>query len=168
MGWIRKSLAVSAVAVCGLLATGGPAGAGGPSDDIDLDPDLECVFPLDGGGYVALFGYENDSRSPATVPIGNSNRVTPGAADRGQPTTFAPGRVVGAFTAESDGAAIVWHLTNRSATANKNSKKCAEPPVPVGTGGTQSFVWLAVAAGAIVIVGGGSGTAWFMRKRRSV
>jgi hypothetical protein len=163
MGWIRKSLAVSAVAACGLLAAGLPAGAQGSPR---VNPVLECVFPLEKGGYVALFGYNNGNKQAVSVAIGNSNRITPGAADRGQPQKFDVGRVVGAFTAESDGAAIVWHLTNRTATANKNSKKCAEPPVPVGTGGTQSFVWLAVAAGAIVIVGGGSGTAWFMRKRR--
>lgn len=163
MGWIRKAFAVGAVAVFGLLAASLPAGA---QSSPRVTPVLECVFPLERGGYVALFGYNNENHEVVSIPIGNSNRITPGAADRGQPQKFDVGRVVGAFTVESDGAAIVWHLTNRSATANKNSKQCEKPPVPVGTGSTQGFVWLAVAAGAIVIVGGGSGTAWFMRRRR--
>jgi hypothetical protein len=168
MGWTKKLVVVGAIAACGVLATGAPAGAGGSSIDIDLDPELECIFPLEKGGYVALFGYENGTKVPATVAIGNRNKFSPKPVDRGQPTTFAPGRHVGVFTVEFDGSgAIVWHLDNRTANANKNSRKCEEPPVPVGTGSTQSFVWLAVAAGAIVIVGGGSGTAWFMRKRRA-
>jgi hypothetical protein len=164
MGWIRKSLAVSALAACGLLAAGLPAGA---QSSPRVSPVLECVFPLEKGVYVALFGYNNENKDAVEIPVGDSNRFDPKPIGRGQPEKYDVGRQVGVFTIEFDGDNLVWNLTNRTATANKDSKKCAEPPVPVGTGSTQGFVWLAVAAGAIVIVGGGSGTAWFMRKRRN-
>jgi hypothetical protein len=165
MGWIRKSLAVGAVAVCGLLAAGLPAGA---QTSPSVSPVLECIFPLEKGGFIALWGYNNLNKEVVEIPIGDSNRFDPKPIERGQPQKFEVGRQVGVFTTEFDGSNLVWKLTDRTATASKSSKQCEKPPVPVGTGSTQSFLWLAVAAGAIVIVGGGSGTAWFMRKRRTI
>jgi hypothetical protein len=168
MGWMRRVLVLAAVAL-GAVAVGGVAvtvpGAG--AADTKVKPILECVFPLEEGGYVALFGYENQSKVVVDVPISNDNKITPKPDDRGQPTSFEPGRVVGAFTVEVPGnTAIVWHLTGSVANANKNSKQCEKPPVPVGTGSAQGFVWLAVAAGAVLVVGGGGGSAWILRRRR--
>ena len=57
-----------------------------------LVPLLECVEQLDGGKYLAHWGYEN--KNDTTVEAtGDQNTFSPGPADRGQPTAFAAGRV---------------------------------------------------------------------------
>jgi hypothetical protein len=161
MGWMRKGTAV-AVATLGLVVTlGGTAGAA----DAKVTPVLECVFPLEAGGYVALFGYSNENTTTVEVPIGDTNRFDPKPIERGQPTKFAPGRTIGAFTVNFDGKNLVWWLTGNRAIATDDSTQCDKPPVPVGTGSPQSFLWIGLVAG-VLVVGAGGGTAWSFRRRR--
>jgi hypothetical protein len=54
-------------------------------------PTLECVSD-DSGALTAHYGYYNPASSTVDVPIGGSNKFTPNPIDRGQPTSFRPGR----------------------------------------------------------------------------
>ena len=94
-----------------------------------LTPVLNCVMLNDDGTFTAFFGYENPNSYAVTVQIGNDNKVTAGnkgGNDQGQPTTFEPGSHTAVFAVVSDGNAIVWHLENTVATANKNSPGCSQ------------------------------------------
>ena len=116
-----------------------------PVLDVTVRPILECVAPGAEGGYVAYFGYLNqstldDEPTSVDIAIGDSNKFTPGVQDRGQPTTFAPGRTGfvddgGVFKPENaavavsfDGSNLVWTLDGRTSTASSSSTACPEPP----------------------------------------
>src|SRR5689334_16868715 len=47
---------------------------------------------LPDGSYELVFGYMNRNADPIEVPLGPGNQVDPAPADRGQPTSFLPGR----------------------------------------------------------------------------
>ena len=86
-------------------------------------PQLECVVFDDDGPDVAVWGYENGTGNVVTIPIGPRNRFTPGDQGRGQPTQFAPGRLVGVFQTvfEANSGSLVWHLGADTATASSSS-----------------------------------------------
>lgn len=46
----------------------------------------------DDGTFTLVFGYHNANPVAVDIPAGADNGFTPGPADRGQPTTFLPGR----------------------------------------------------------------------------
>ena len=51
------------------------------------------------GTFTMLVGYFNrNSRETIEIPVGQNNRIEPGQADQGQPTTFVPRRQWGVFT----------------------------------------------------------------------
>jgi hypothetical protein len=159
---IRKLVATSVLALLALATVAAvPAGA---EDTPSVSPILECVFDAGGGSYVALWGYLNRGTTVVEVPVGKTNLFNPDPQDRGQPTKFEVGRVVGAFTTKFDGNNLVWSLTGRTATANKGSAACKEPPVPVGTDSPQGVLLIA-GVGALVVLGSGIG-AWSMKRRR--
>ena len=86
-------------------------------------PLLECVEQLDGGKYLAHWGYEN--KNDTTVEAtGDQNSFSPYLSDRGQPTAFAAGRVEDHFQVEFNGSELIWSLTGNKASASSNSKKC--------------------------------------------
>ena len=89
-------------------------------------PQLECVVVDDDGPDVAVWGYRNGTGNVVTIPIGPRNRFTPGDQGRGQPTQFAPGRLVGVFQTvfEANSGSIVWHLGADTATASSSSDRC--------------------------------------------
>ncbi len=94
------------------------------ADDRDVSPVLECVVFNDGSPDVAVWGYENRTNNPITIPVGDATASFRRPAGRGQPTVFEPGRVVGVFTtpfeAETD---LVWSLSGRIATASAGSPR---------------------------------------------
>ena len=61
-------------------------------------PLLNCVMKNANGTYTAQFGYDNTTGAAVTIPVGANNYFTPGAQNRGQVTTFQPGRVNNAFS----------------------------------------------------------------------
>ena len=67
-----------------------------------------------------------------TIPVGAANLMAPGAQDRGQTTTFAPGRVQEAFTVAGVTGPLTWTVTfdgrTSSATATATSPACEQPP----------------------------------------
>lgn len=107
---------------------------------------VQCVTPAADGTYSATFGYQNDGVNPVSAPIGPANSVAlsgpaAGPQDRGQPTSFTPGRTTGAFTVAGipRGAGITWTVDlasgARQAYASWASPRCAGSPeeaLPIG------------------------------------
>ncbi len=89
-----------------------------------LAPILECVAPETNGRFLAHFGYQNPNSDPV-VPPPAENTFVPDPPNRGQPTTFQPGRAQDAFQVEFDGSALTWKLTGNQVTASADSKSCA-------------------------------------------
>jgi uncharacterized repeat protein (TIGR01451 family) len=87
---------------------------------VPVSPIFECVTDFGNGTYRAYFGYDNQTASPVTIPIGAGNQFVPDPKDRGQGTVFQPGRQKDVFFVDFDGSAQVWHLNNVTAVANKN------------------------------------------------
>ncbi|MFP4394324.1 MAG: Ig-like domain-containing protein, partial [Anaerolineales bacterium] len=99
---------------------------------IDIEsvrPILECVVDNRDGSYTAYFGYLNGNDFPVPIGVGDRNKFTPTPQDRGQPTTFEPGRTSywpdAAFGVDFDGNNLVWTLDGRTATASRNSTPCS-------------------------------------------
>jgi hypothetical protein len=95
----------------------------GPTVD-PVDPVLECVVFKGSSPDVAIWGYDNPNAFAVTIPIGQTNGFSPAPADRGQPTVFDPGRLVGAFQTVMGGATLTWKLGAKTAVANSSSKRC--------------------------------------------
>lgn len=115
-----------------------------------IKPIFECYVDNNDGTGTGYFGYLNQNNAPATIPVGEDNKVTGGPTgdDEGQPTEFAPGRtdyVDNAGTFEPGNAAFsvdfdltgnaVWTLTDpagdtRTATAGIDGALCPEPEEP--------------------------------------
>lgn len=89
-----------------------------------------------GSGFDAVFGYDSENLDPQTVPIGAANHLSPGPGDRGQPTTFGPGRSGEAFkvTGIPSSVALRWTLAltdTRMAIATADfDVKCDRPEPP--------------------------------------
>lgn len=85
--------------------------------------------------FNAEFGYLNKNGQAVTVPVGSGNRFSPAPEDRGQTTSFQPGRVATAFTVTGipNGTSLVWTLSyagsTRTATATAGfATKCGAAP----------------------------------------
>lgn len=92
---------------------------------IKVTPIAECVDVNQNGTLVAHFGYKNEGVAAATVPVGAQNAFSPGAQDRGQPTTFETGRVTNAFTVTFPSADILrWTLGNAFVEASIQTPQC--------------------------------------------
>ncbi|MCO6429902.1 MAG: DUF11 domain-containing protein [Deltaproteobacteria bacterium] len=99
-------------------------------------PHLECVYDLGGGKYRAYFGYDNTGSETVTIAAGTEdaktmNKFVPDPKDRGQTSTFKPGRVKAAFFVDFDGSEISWKVRPENgavnvATASKKSAACKQ------------------------------------------
>jgi hypothetical protein len=84
-----------------------------------------CVVKHQNNTATAIFSYLNKNDVPVTIPVGDGNKITPGAADRGQPTTFLPGSDVPKFEVLFDvGSSVTFTLGRRSVTINADSCAC--------------------------------------------
>jgi hypothetical protein len=91
----------------------------------NITPILECVTDNGNGSYTAFFGYDNPNAFPVNIPISGQNGFTPPPQDRGQPTTFIPGRQFFVFSVDFGGTPpITWHLDSSTAMASDNSPAC--------------------------------------------
>jgi|GEM_PF-4923624 len=90
-----------------------------------VSPVLECVLDNGNGTYIAYFGYNNPNAYPVDIPIGSANRFNPAPDDRGQPTTFLPGRIFRVVGIVFDGNTLVWTLDGRSSTAGRGGPGCS-------------------------------------------
>jgi cysteine-rich repeat protein len=94
-----------------------------------VSPILECVRLENNGSYTAFFGYLNPNTVNVTIPIGPENKFTPPPQDRGQPTTFLPGRTPyypnALFSIPFNGSDLVWTLNSKTSTASSNpAQRC--------------------------------------------
>jgi hypothetical protein len=89
-----------------------------------IQPVLECVTRERSGGFIAWFGYKNENTRSVYIPAGRTNNFTPAPKDRGQTTTFKPGREVRVFGVPFPGSNLVWLLNGRTVTASKSSVHC--------------------------------------------
>ena len=93
--------------------------------DPDVRPVLDCVLFKDGSPDVAYWGYVNAGDNEVTIRAGGErNRFSPTPDDRGQPDVFEEGRHIGVFQTPLQGATLVWHLLNHTATASEGSPAC--------------------------------------------
>ncbi len=85
-------------------------------------PTVTCVAN-DHGTLYAVFGYENASAAPVTIPLGASNQITSTAARL--PTVFRPGiypQVVSVpFT-----SSVTWTIGTQTAVATASSPSCGD------------------------------------------
>jgi hypothetical protein len=94
-----------------------------------VEPLLTCVWTSN-SGLTAVFGFNNSSTSTVIAPIGSLNGFSPSPADRGQVTTFPPGKVSSAFSVPWNSGSITWNLLGRTRTATSAATPCASAPAP--------------------------------------
>jgi hypothetical protein len=121
---------------------------------------VDCVT-RNAGSYDATFGYENDNAAAQTVPVGTDNYFSPPPIDRGQTSTFQPGKVHGAFTVKGipSGTKLTWTVNSggRSdrVTASESGRQCVTttPPPKVTichkTDGKRQWVQITVDAKSV-------------------
>lgn len=156
-------LLVATAVVAAVLALASPAGAQSPGtgDENGYGPSgpvLECVTVNGDGSYTAVFGTYNPAAVTDEAPIGRANRMSPGPADRGQPTSIPPGRSVAVFTTAFDGGTLVWSLNGRTSTASIGSRPCGTAP---NVSEAPRVLALAAVIGGLVLL-------WLRRSRRDV
>src|ERR1700722_1876628 len=93
-------------------------------------PVFECVVNNGEDAYEAWFGYQNDNDTGVIIPVGADNRFTSTPEERGQASTFLPGRQRFIFSTPLDGSSLVWSLqgpdnTTHTAAASWGSPRCA-------------------------------------------
>ncbi|QJR35814.1 hypothetical protein [Gemmatimonas groenlandica] len=111
------ALAVAPTAVAraqGSLAPPSPSGR-------TVTPVFEGWYRNKDGSYSLSFGYYNrNTVEQMEVPVGSDNFVAPGAANQGQPSSFAPRRHFGVFAvvvpADFGTKQIVWTVKDRGQT----------------------------------------------------
>ena len=93
-----------------------------PPEPEPLTPVLKCVEAAD-DGFLAHFGYANPNATTIQPPE-SQNYFSPGATNRGQPTSFGPGTHSDIFQVRWDGSDLTWNLTGRSVAASSESDHC--------------------------------------------
>jgi hypothetical protein len=90
-----------------------------------LTPIIDCIT-VTKTTVTVRFGYNNPNAYPVTIPVSSRNYFFPGAANRNQPTTFAPGRQrrVFAITLANANQVATWVLDGRLVVFSKNFAKC--------------------------------------------
>ncbi|MBL6633852.1 MAG: choice-of-anchor D domain-containing protein, partial [Thermoleophilia bacterium] len=110
--WSITAGGITSTAVASGLS---PACAVPPEPPKQIGVFVSCIRS-EGGTYGVVFGYENGGTTPVTIPAGTANGVvlssesTTDAPNRGQVTTFAPGRNPSAFEVKGvpRGTTISW------------------------------------------------------------
>jgi hypothetical protein len=126
-----------------------------------ISPVFECWAYNGAGQYTLYFGYNNPNSVSIDIPIGNDNRFTRSERDRGQPTTFLPGRAYKDFAVPFAGNGnISWSLNRKTATgsiqrANQRCSVDAEPDL--NDDQHTDMLWRDPATGANAV--------WFMDGR---
>jgi hypothetical protein len=99
---------------------------------VEVYPLLECVARINNGTSIAYFGYASEQTLPVEIPIGPQNHFSSGPNDRGQPTTFIPGRSAPypnpAFGVVFTSDRLIWILNGRTAIASRDMQTC--DPLP--------------------------------------
>jgi hypothetical protein len=100
---------------------------------LNIHPQLKCVRRYKSPQASALFGYNNESDLPVSIPVGPANRLTPNSGTT-PPTLLQPGAHPAEFWAPFDiTAGATWTLAGESASANASSPLCQLGDVPSGS-----------------------------------
>lgn len=124
VSWIRATLAyLQSQRVRRLAVMTDISGAGWVLSQPST-PVAECVDVLPGGELLAHWGYQNNGSGEVLISAAD-NFFSPGDRQRGQPSTFARGRVLNAFTTTfpSTGT-LTWSLGGATATASISTVRC--------------------------------------------
>ena len=100
-----KRLSGGVLAGAALVVLGTPLSASAAPQSVT--PIVVCSVTRHGSTH-SVFGYENTGAS-LSIGVGLSNQFSPGPADRGQPTTFAPGTKINVFAIDAPGP-VTWTL----------------------------------------------------------
>ncbi len=125
---LQMVLAVLAVSVLAALTTAPAANAAAK----DVSPSPSCYFANANGTVTVTVDVTNDNATATTLPVGAQNKINPGAEDRGQPTTFAPGTTTNAWSATFTSAEfdkVKWNLDGK-AVSLYTTTVCAATTVP--------------------------------------
>jgi hypothetical protein len=127
--WVaRGGLALLAVPLFSLFATQG-AQAAAPAGS--LKPFLNCYWDNGDNTVTVSLGVSSANSSAVSVAVGGDNKITPGTADRGQPTSFAVGvnNNVWAVTVTYPqiDAGINWQLAGNSVAIDAVTKCDSKP-----------------------------------------
>lgn len=145
-------VALVAVALAGAPAFASPTPTPTPTPTAASDaltPLVDCVQDAPLGAVTSrtvVLGYRSSASAPVTVTPGSGDDISPGAADRGQPSTFLPGEHHGAWLLTVDAAAepsLTWTLGSRSLTIDSTAPACTDATAlvlsaPAATSGTIS------------------------------
>jgi len=151
---LRRALCALTSMLVGALATAGVGARPVAAAPRMPTPIFECSFKLtSGAGYKTVWGYDNQTGHSTTIAVGRFNEFYPGGSNQGQPTTFATGRHDNVLVVPWDGSAQQnWWLGFGTASASKNTV-CSSTPVPVtGTGLSEVFAILVVAASSVLLL----------------
>jgi len=107
-------------------ATPAPTLTPTPTPLLAITPILECVTSSGRHSLTAFFGYDNPNSGNAQVPVGGNNYFSPDPQDRGQPTTFQPGRQRFVFSVSFTNGTLTWNLTQLTASASSKSPRCLD------------------------------------------
>ncbi len=153
----RRGLAALGAAALGLLAlVAGAPGAQAAAPAGSITPFVSCYFDNGNGTYTVSVGYTSSNSGTVSIPVGTDNRVTFGAQDRGQPTSFAPG-VHSNVWAPTLSTTDIYNNVNWSLTGNtvrlSTLNQCSIRPVPAGGNLAAELAFGAVVttAGALVM-----------------
>ncbi|TNF38348.1 MAG: TonB family protein [Deltaproteobacteria bacterium] len=120
-----------AIAVAVAVSSGGVAIGVVRSVYSPVRPTLMCVKVVSDRTAVAYLGWDNVEDEPLAFPVGEENRFSPGAADRGQPRSFLPGKggefPRGALEVSFEGPSLTWHLGSRELVVTRDSAPCPQP-----------------------------------------
>lgn len=153
--WAARLLGVLVVTALAGLVAAPAAQAAAPARS--LTPFVSCYFDNGNGTVTVSVGVTSTNGATVSVPVGADNRVTVGAQDRGQPTSFSPGthnNVWAATVSYTDIANNVnWSLTGNTVQF-ASFQECASKPVPA-QGNTLAVVLFAamVTAGGSLLLG---------------
>ena len=125
----RVASLVGAVVLCVAAVAAAPsAQAAGKS----VTPTPSCYFDNGDGTVTVTIDVINDYATTTTMPIGSQNKINPGAQDRGQPTTFAPGTTTNAWSAtfsQAEYPSLRWNLDGNTVPL-QTSTQCTAIAVP--------------------------------------
>jgi hypothetical protein len=98
----------------------------------NVTPTPSCYFDNGDGTVTVTVDVTSTNPTETTLPIGSQNKINPGAQDRGQPTTFAPGTTTNAWSATFSSAeygSVRWNLDGNTVPL-QTSTVCTAIAVP--------------------------------------
>ena len=151
--WVaRGGLAALVAALFCLFAAPGAQAAGVPAGSIR--PFLNCYWDNGDGTVTVSIGVTSSNAGTVNVFVGPDNRISMGAADRGQPESFANGvhNNVWVFTVSYTeiNAGINWQLTGNSVAVDAVTQCASKPPMAANGNGMAILAF-----GGLVTVFGG-------------